>query len=259
MNEPELLNELEQFGLNRIEARIYLHLLNKQPKTILEISKELSLPRTSIYDNTLKLAEKGLIQKIVKYKSQKLQAYPLSILQELIEKEREKINSLQKNLISLEESLRQTTMPPLATEVRYYQGREGFSQMMWNALSAEKETIGYSVFGRTEVVGDSFVNRWQEELTRKNIVDRVITTGEDYKATQSFVYPQRDKYQQIRFAKKGTLHISGDTTIYNNIFAVAYWKQGEVVGVEIENEELVKTQKSILTSRFRYPKTTIDA
>jgi hypothetical protein len=41
------------------------------------------------------------------------------------------------------------------------------------------------------------------------------------------------------------LYVSGDTTIYNNTFAVAYWKQGEVVGVEIKNAELVKTQKSI--------------
>jgi len=59
------------------------------------------------------------------------------------------------------------------------------------------------------------------------------------------IHELRKKYQHTRVISKDKLYISGDITIYNNVFAVAYWKHGEVVGVEIENAELVKTQRSI--------------
>lgn len=245
MQDNQLLEALEEFGLNRLEAKIYLHLLDKQPKSILEIAKELHMPRTSVYDNSLKLSEKGLIQKIIKYKSQKFQAYPLKILQDVIDKQRSKADKLQEHLVNLEERLRQQSLPLANTEVRYYHGRQGFQQMMWNMLSVEGETIGYSVFGRVEVVGGAFIKRLQDEIVKRNIVDRVISTFKAYKAVDPSTYNERDTFQQTRIVKEGTIHISGDTTIYNNIFAVCYWQHGEVVGIEIENAELVKTQKSI--------------
>src|SRR5689334_19435470 len=76
MDEQSLAQQLEAFGLNNTEAELYLHLVSRQPKTILELARELDMPRTSVYDNAVKLAEKGLIQKIVTFKSQKLKAYP---------------------------------------------------------------------------------------------------------------------------------------------------------------------------------------
>ena len=240
--------KLSQFGLNHIEAEIYLYLLNKEPQTIVTISKVLNIPRTSIYDNALHLIEKGLVERIIQYKSQRLRAFPLNILQSIIDKEKTKIEELQKNLLDLEENVKHFLAPTTATQVRYYHGAQGFMQMMWNTLSAEKETIGYSEFGRIEVVGRKFTDRWYEETIKRKIVDRVITNPNPSmlsKITKNPDHKYRDQYQNTRLLPEEKLYISGDTTIYNNIFAVCYWKQGEVVGIEIENAELVKTQKSI--------------
>lgn len=254
MANQELIEQLKTFGLGSVEAKIYLHLLNKQPKTILELARDLALPRTSVYDNSLKLAEKGLIQRIVTFKSQKLEAFPLSILQTRLDKERSKLDELQENLSDLEKHLAQNFVPPANTEVRYYQGDEGFQQMMWNALSAEDEMVGYSTLGRIEIVGQKFSKRWSEEVLERKIKDRVILnpTKEALEYLTKYgagVY--RNQYQTTRLLDKKRLYISGDTTIYNNIFAVGYWKQGEVVGVEIENPELVKTQKSIFEELWK--------
>ncbi len=254
MQDDQLLSALEEFGLNRLEARIYLHLLNKQPKSILEIAKELNIPRTSVYDTSLKLSEKGLVQKIVRYKSQQLQAYPLKILQDLIDKKRSQVDRLQANLVNLEERLRQQSLPVANTEVRYYHGKQGFQQMMWNTLSADKELVGYSQFGRVDVVGEKFA-RWQsEEIAKRKLKDRVITNPEEHMLIHLIddkLKASRDKYQITRILPNSRLHISGDTTIYNNVFAVCYWQQGEIVGVEIENAELVKTQKSIFEELWK--------
>ena len=257
MSDKSVIDSLIEFGLSLIEARVYLFLLNKEAQSIVEIARDMHLPRTSVYDNVLKLAERGLVEKHIFYKTQKFSAFPISILQSLIEKEKSRVESLQKEYAFLENNLMSALLPSAGTQVRYYHGPQGFMQMMWNSLQAEKETVGYSEFGRGDIVGDKFVKQWIDSMKEKKIIDRVITNPHteiiNY-LSQPLQSSIRSDFQQTRYLDKNKLYISGDTTIYNNIFAVCYWKQGEVVGVEIENEELVKTQKSIFEQMWQLVK-----
>lgn len=256
MSDKSVLDSLLEFDISPIESKVYLYLLNKEPQSILEISRALHLPRTSIYDAALKLLEKGLVQKHILFKTQKFESFPISILQTLIDKEKAKVDELQKQYTFLKKNISQALLPSTNTQVRYYHGKQGFMQMMWNTLSAEKEIVGYSVFGRIEVVGEKFINRFNEEIQEKGIIDRIIAN--DSLNIKSFLSnPDEEKrrmYQQTRFISSDRLYISGDTTIYNNIFAVSYWQHGEIVGVEIENAELVKTQKSIFEEMWKIAK-----
>ncbi|HEY8998917.1 MAG TPA: helix-turn-helix domain-containing protein [Candidatus Saccharimonadales bacterium] len=243
-----LIEQLAGFGLSTIEARVYLHLVNKPAKTILELARELDMPRTSVYDATLKLAEKGLIQKIVTFKSQKVQAYPLGILQTQIDKERQRVEKLQEKLTELEATVTMAAASPFTTEVRYFNGVKGFQQIMWNVLKAEGEIVGYSQFGRIEVVGEKFAVRHAAETARRGIKDRVITNPRPETLKYLRADPLADSrriFQTTRVLPTEKLYVTGDTSIYNNVFAVTFWKQGEIVGVEIENAELVRMQKSI--------------
>ena len=252
MEDKSLLTQLQAFGLNPTEAAIYLHLISKQPRTILDIARDLNLPRTSVYDNALKLAEKGLVHKIVTFKSQKLKAYPITILEELVEKEKARIDELQGKLSTLKTHLTHALAAPTNTEVRYFYGAKGFQQMMWNALKAKNGIIGYSQFGRVEVVGQRFLDKMHDETTSRGIVDRVITNPEMLERISTDHEKQRRAlYQQTRVMDASRLYISGDTTIYNDTFALAYWKQGEVVGIEIDNPEFVKTQTTIFEEMWK--------
>lgn len=243
-----LIDRLAGFDLNAIEARIYLTLLNKPPQSILALSRQLSLPRTTIYDNAQKLIEKGILTRIIRYKSQMLQAAPLGVLTSIIDKEKIRLEDLESTLAELKDSLTKPLDAATTTQVRYFHGISGFQQMMWRALAAKGEHIGYSELGRIEIVGKKFMQHWMEEMIAKNIRDRVIINPQ--KETLEYLTRHgegefRKRYQNTRVIEKKLLFISGDTTIYNNVFAVTYWKQDEVVGVEIDNQELVKTQKSI--------------
>lgn len=68
MGDQQLIEQLAAFGIGAIETRIYLYLLGKPPMSILEIAGGLDIPRTSVYDNTERLASKGLIEVIVQHK-----------------------------------------------------------------------------------------------------------------------------------------------------------------------------------------------
>jgi hypothetical protein len=128
---------------------------------------------------------------------------------------------------------------------------------MWNSLLAEKETIAYAQFGKIEIVGYNFFEWHCKMMIEKKIQDRVITNPK--KDILNFLINDpmkgyRQVFEETRIIDQKRLYISGDTTIYNNVFAVCYWKQGEIVGVEIENEELVRTQKSIFEEMWKLAK-----
>ncbi|MBI3577455.1 helix-turn-helix domain-containing protein [Candidatus Gottesmanbacteria bacterium] len=255
--EWSVIDKLAAFGLTEEEARLYAALLGKPAQTILAVSRQLSLPRTTVYDLTASLIEKGLLERIVEYKRMKVRAFAPEILEGTIQREKERVTELEKNLAFLKTQLPHGLDLATQTQLRYYHGPSGFRQMMWNALSARGEHVGYSTFGRSEIVGEKNMEQWMAEMIKRGIKDRVIINPK--KESLTFLTKEgqgefRTKYQHTRTISEKTLYISGDTTIYNNVFAVAWWKEGEVVGVEIENPELVKTQKSIFEILWRQTK-----
>lgn len=254
----DISEHLISFGLTKKEASLYLALSGKLPHTVLELSRLLRLPRTTIYDHLTNLIEKGFVERIVKYKSQQFRAYPIDILTHAIDQQQTRLATLTSSYEYLKSHIHEhgTTAE---TQARYYHGPTGIRQMMWNALSAEKEIIGYSVMGRKEIVGSAFLKRFLEEFAQKQLIDRVLINPSKHtiQHVKDGDIPIQGKYinmERIRTLPEAQLRITGDTTIYNNIFAVMYWQQKEIVGVEIENPELVTMQKSIFETLWKLAK-----
>lgn len=249
MQHPTLLKALTNFGVSETEARIYLSLFSHSPQTIVQLSKNLDIPRTTLYDHIDKIVKLGLVERIITYKSQAFKAHPIKILENLILQKQQEAESLQQSFNTLHALLPTLNPHTSATQTRYYHGVQGLQQMLYNALQAKKETVGYSVYGRASIVGKTFMKRWVAEFHHLKLNDRVITNPrpETLAILQTDIKPKlhQQTLKDIRYLPETSLYVSGDTTIYNSTFAVCYWQQGELVGVEIENEELVHTQKTI--------------
>ncbi|HLD25332.1 MAG TPA: helix-turn-helix domain-containing protein [Patescibacteria group bacterium] len=253
-----LEEHLVRFGLTKEEASLYLALSGKLPHTALELTRLLRLPRTTMYDHLTNLIEKGFVERIIRYKSQQFRAYPIDILTHAIDQQKTRLETLASSFEFLKSHIHEHGVPA-TTQVRYYHGATGIRQMMWNTLAAQKEHIGYSVMGRLEIVGATFLRRFLGELDRRHLLDRVIINPKKETlvyATDGILSIREKKValEKIRVIPTTTLRITGDTTIYNNIFAVMYWKQKEIVEVEIENPELVSMQKSIFENLWRLSK-----
>jgi sugar-specific transcriptional regulator TrmB len=248
IGETQLTTHLKSFGLTPLEADIYLCLSNTTSMTALELSRALLVPRTSIYDHIDRLIERGLVERILLYKSQQFRAFPLTILESDIIKRKQNISQLEQELQYLQTHIKQDLFTSTKTEARYYHGSTGIRQMMWHALSATKEHIGYSILGRKEIVGAKFIQEYLDEFKRRHLIDRVIINPT--KESTGYVTTTLNtnipvSFEKVRMIEIDKIKITGDTTIYNNIFSVMYWKQGEIVGVEIENPELVAMQKDM--------------
>lgn len=120
--------------------------------------------------------------------------------------------------------------------------------MVWNTLRTTDELIGYSQFSLTRAVSRRFVDRYNLELMDRKIPNRIITNPKNievWRQDTRLIKTYSQAFQQCRTILPEKLFVSGDTTIYNNVFAVANWEHDEIVGVEIENPYISKIQKDI--------------
>lgn len=250
------LQLLSDLGLSKTEAKIFWELGNED-RTVMWLSRQVKIARTSVYAGLEKLMERGLAEKVVKYKSYVYRRAAVEMLKNMVLEEEMRVGKMRQSSEVLQEMLVGNNNST-KTEVRYFHGKQGFQQMMWNALSAKDECVGWSEFGRAEVVGLKFTENWVSEFKKRGLVDRVLCNPTkrviDILSTQIDTKDHQLKSGGVRLLTDKEMHITGDTTIYNNVFAVCWWKGNEVVGVEIENEELVKTQRSMFETMWKMAK-----
>lgn len=251
----DLISELENFGLTDTEAEIYLYLVNNPPKTVLEMSKVLGIPRSTIYDNIKFLKEKEFITEILGSRGYVYEASPISSLDRLADLKIKKAESLRKSADLLKDRVKPHINPLTETRIKYYYGIAGFKQIIWNSLSAKGEMVGYSIFGRIDVTGTDFYEKYRHELLVRKIKDRVLSnpTKRIINLLNRWIL-ESDHHlgvDDIRIIEKDIVNVYGDTMIYNSTFAQLYWMEGEIAGFEIESPLFVKTQKSIFEGLWR--------
>ncbi len=252
------MSQLQTLGLSPLEADLYLYLAEHNPTSVLALSRAFAIPRTSVYDTLTRLSEKGLVTRSLKAKSTLYQSSPLSHFDSLIRSQADKVEGMTNALKNLTTALQTRVGELKSTEVRYYQGEGGMRQMIWNCLRAQQEIVGYSVFGRVEVVGIKFIQRFIAEFADRQLSDRVIASP----TKRTLEYISQDvkpgfhhlSFQNIRTLPEKQLYIAGDTMIYNDVYAVSYWQGHEVVGVEIENSDFVRHELSIFELLWKLAK-----
>ena len=247
MVDKDIKQNLKILGLRDKEITVYITLSLSPEMSILELSKETGIPRTSVYRICSSLAERGFIEWIKQENSQEVQIVPPEKLTHLVAAKQTELDIYQSALSELQQMVNLPLSHVPKTQVRFYQGKEGFKQLIWNTLQAKDEIIGYSTYGRREVVGDKFYEKYVQEFRARGLTDKVITNEDALDYLKKYLDPtgHQQEIDDVRVIPKSKFYVSGDTTIYNNIYAVSFWRQGEIVGIEIENPEVVKTQRSI--------------
>lgn len=247
-NTGSILQQLQDVNLTVPEAEIYVALLQLGEVSIVELAKHVKVKRPSIYNQLLSLEKKELVAWVNSPRGKKVIALnPEKLLSQTTETQQrlQSMNTTIQNLIPQLNVLKKQT--DFFTEIKYYQGESGIRQMIQNSLSAHKSLYGYSAYGRSEVVGADFMKIFRKEWVSKKIRDNVIINDDKIatKLPKVVMVPEYLKYQEIRTLPKEKFHISSDIMIYNNVYAVASLDPKNPMGVEVYNEEIVRTQMSI--------------
>ncbi len=246
MNKQIIISQLSSFGLNDIETKIYLFLLENGSRTPLELSRDTNINRSRIYRYLDKLKAKKLIEEANLGRGLTLKASSPNNL-ELLILEREQEAKLQReNLPNLLKELSTlSSVPQKGIEIKHYHGTDGLKQMLWNHLSAKKEILVFGYENRNNIAGKGFA-----EKIRFEQVERKITKIEVENATDQGDYwytsvPNWGKYYKSRYIPPRILNIKQYQVIYNDTISILSWADGNKIGVEIANSPFVSMYKQI--------------
>jgi len=242
----DINKNLLNLGFSEKEIQIYQLLLTRDTASITNISKSTNIPRTTIYRICEDLINKNLLEWVIDQNGKKARCSNINSLRQIIFNKKDELENISKVVNNLISVIKYNPKKVPQTQVRYYKGKEGTKQIVWNTLEAEKETLGYSVYGRKEIIGEKFNNKFAIEFKKRNLIDRVITNQKFIpRIKKALAGIHQQIYDHVRIIPEKDFYVSGDTYIYNNIYAVSFWNKDEIVGVEIENPEIAKVQKSI--------------
>lgn len=136
MDEKQILEEL---GLSKGEAKVYLALLKLGPSNVSKITKITEQHRTTIYDFLEHLLKKGLVSYVIKNKTK---YYKIADPDKLIEMLKEKESHLTEVLPRLRE-LAEISKEEISVEV--YSGIEGFKSILNDVIKTGKNLYGFGV------------------------------------------------------------------------------------------------------------------
>lgn len=243
---------LNTLGLTDPESRIYLLLLSGKPTSVMSLSQKSGLPRTTVYRLCESLTDKKFAEWIVKRQGKKIKAVSPQSLDYILEAKKQELDQINQAVGQLKKSLSFPAPGFAQTQVRYYHGKEGCKQLIWNTLKADREICGYTVFLRDKQFGKPFTDRYQQLADQKKLTDKVIINPEI--AKKILADPYNKNFVSVCNWRVLDLYIAGDTYIYNHIYAVNFWNENEMIGIEIENEQLAKVQRAIFDKLWQQAK-----
>lgn len=219
---------LEELGLNKKEAEIYINLLIEGSSTATKISRSTKIERTLVYRILEKLIDRGIVNYKIENKVKKFNAVnPERLLIELKEKEKR----LKSYLLKLKGITKQKEKEP---NIEIYKGLNGIRGLARETLRLKQD---YDVIS-TEIKSQSmhyFFELFMKEIEKADIHERVLVT-EGMKITF------KSKNTRIRYLPKGykyktTTGISGDNV------ALILWSE-PFLTVVIKDKNLADTYRS---------------
>lgn len=247
-----MIEELTLLGLNDIDVKVYLALLELGESLASDIAKKAEIPRASIYDILERLEKEGLVSYIVKdYKKYFSAAEPDTIIKTL-EYKKQKIKDI---LPELDKIKKQTSVETTKTEV--YEGKKGVQTIM-NLMLEEKEFFVMGASRKSIEVLPYFLEKWHKERIKRKIQVKIIYNDTE-KIRKSFQNPETKKMLGVgkgwnyRF-----LHVSYLSPVMTIAFgkrvALVNWIKDHPSAILIDSKDIAETYKQYILSLWKIAK-----
>jgi len=244
MNKHALHSYLLKLGLTLDEASVYLELLETGEGTPLSISRITGINRTKVYRLIEKMESEKLVVQEIHDTTTMVSPAPIERVEELLKQKQSMVAELSKNWNEAATTLSQLQASRQAeTKVKYYKGKSGIEQMVWNVLKAKNEIVGYTFRDLSHFVGAKFMDSFVEEFKRRNLKMRDIY-GDEYLGSQPIDNNWAGKIDS-RYLPGKILAVPHQMDIYDDVVTFYSWNEGEVWGTEIYNPKVAQMQKQL--------------
>ncbi|MBI2547191.1 MAG: hypothetical protein HYW23_01960 [Candidatus Aenigmarchaeota archaeon] len=217
---------LENVGLEKREADVYMTLLRYGSSTATYIAREAKIERTLVYRILDKLIDKGYANFIIENKIKKFRAVnPETFLFEFKEKEKEFLAYLPKLKSIVNEKKKEPT-------IELYRGTNGIRSLTRELLRRKQDYV--AIVGKTYSSLDQFFKLFAKAIEETNIHERVLV-----KEGQIII---KSKNTEIRYLPKN-YEYNSPIVISNETIAIIL-ESKTFLTILIEDKNLAQTFKS---------------
>ncbi|MBN1618045.1 hypothetical protein JW887_01725 [Candidatus Dojkabacteria bacterium] len=244
----------KSLGLTPIEADIYFFLLKVGLSSVSTIKKNMNTSRTNLYRALRNLISKQLVREVIGENSTLFETCSYDDLKMKIWGDEVEMKSLEDDLPRVMEFLSDKIQYDIKdTEVKYYEGYDGFMQALWNQTKSKDEFRIYEISMLNDFTSDNFCREVIIEFVRNKIMDYQLTNlsnFEEFTDVDEFV----KNFWQVRYVEKKQLPIIFECAIYNNVYSMYDYSEGQLFCVEIYNQSLADMQKDIFDLVWKFSK-----
>lgn len=238
-NKNTFVQYLKALNLTTDEAMLYLELL-KEPQTYLKLSRTTGINRSKVYRLIDDMEKRSLVSRRTDDKGVLLTASdPRTLEVQIVTEEQEVLekraifNRLIPELQYLKDFGAHNTNSFI---VETYGGVDGFKQMLWHELKADKEVL---VLGSGSIESLVESKRWSERHRANSVeanykIREIINPGKkeaDFTKNDDFI-----KQYTKKLISPDVLLLNHQIVIYNDTVATYCWQNNKKIGVEIINK-----------------------
>jgi sugar-specific transcriptional regulator TrmB len=233
-----MMEELLALGLDAKEAKLYLAVLERGEAPVRELADSSGVGRTNAYDVVDRLIRRGLVAQVDVGTSGRKVVVATDPYR-LIEKWEEQRRQLDEIVPALRAMHRDSAQH---TRVRYYEGAEGISTVLYSTLRSTGPLLGIlSMRDLFTVPGEAAMNDYVAERTRRDLHLRVVRSRQKDLAPHWSTDPAARR--DARYAPEGyvftmTMFIMDDTVAVIS-------SRVESFGMTIESAEYAELQRNL--------------
>jgi sugar-specific transcriptional regulator TrmB len=237
-NKELLKNRLFEFGLSPEQADVYLAGILLGPTSVLNLSKQSDIPRTTVYAVVNELIKKGLFKtNIIGFKKTYEAENPSRLLQTL----EQKIDSLRG---SIPDFLSLYNLKDSGASIRYYEGLGAIKPLYLESLSDTKPKEDYMVITNPEqwfTIDQKYFTEYKEKRAKLNLKTRMLF--QDSETARTHKKYERNFNEEIKILPKNT-SINVDF-ICTPKRVIIFQTQQPYIAIEIENKFVIELYKNL--------------
>jgi HTH-type transcriptional regulator, sugar sensing transcriptional regulator len=233
------ISKLQQLGLTKNEAKLYLAALEFGPATIAHLAKKSNVQRTTIYEFIEQMINKGIIIKTVSGKRNLYASASPKYLENLIEKQKSIIKSLMPELLSLAEK------SPHKPIIRVFEGIDGIKKVFQDTLNQPPESVikYFASYKESfEAMSTTYMTNYVNRRVKNRIYSKGILRSDEYEKKHT-KENKKELRESISLPEK-EFPITHNVMIYQNKISIISFGQ-EKFSVILESQQIADSQRAI--------------
>lgn len=239
---------LVKLGVDPLHAEIYLALAGNGEQTVLQLSRVLGRPRSSLYLELEDMQVSGLVTSTKEEKKTRYKAIPVNSIRNLIHEKQQSLAELFAGFDEFAASVKEEEGAfQQKYEVTVYKGQEGIKQLLWNMLtSGTKEVVGFSPSTMEHVVDREFAEKWRAEFKARRMHNKIIVNKAVPLTWSNVPEFLTEKYVEVRTLEEKKIVFAHEVLFYDKTLLVISTKDDpEQYGIEINDRLLVSSYRQL--------------